>query len=124
MINFDDFQKLDIRIGEILEAEIVPEADRLLKFKVDLGTLKDAEGIEARNIVQIVSGVREHYADPSILIGKQVPVLTNLAPREIKGILSQGMILYVVGLPGEKNDLENFTTLEPFKKVPPGSIVR
>jgi methionyl-tRNA synthetase len=109
MIIFEDFQKLEIKIGEILEAEAVPEADRLLKFKVDLG-----EG----DIRIIISGVREHYPDPAVLIGRQVPVLVNLAPRMIKGIESQGMILYAVG------EGENFTTLEPSKKIPPGTIVR
>ena len=109
MINFDDFKKLDIRIGKILEAEIVPEADRLLKFKVDLGN---------GDVRQIISGVREYYPDPQMLVGKSVPVLTNLEPRLIKGIESQGMILYVVG------EGENFSTLEPSKSVPPGTIVR
>ena len=119
MINFDDFKKLDIRIGKILEAEVVPLADRLLKFKVDLGP----EGIK-----QIISGVREYYPDPAILVGKSVPVLVNLEPRMIKGIESQGMILYVVGPPAQaslpEQIGENFTTLEPDKSVPPGSIVR
>jgi|SRR3989344_6603998 len=109
MINLDDFKKLDIRIGKILEAEIVPEADRLLKFKVDIGNSE---------VRTIISGVREHYPDPQLLVGKSVPVLTNLEPRLIKGIESQGMILYVVG------ESDNFTTLEPSKSVSSGTIVR
>ena len=121
MINYEDFQKLEIKIGKIIEAEIVPEADRLLKFRVDLGP-SDAKALEGEgvrhDIRQIVSGVREYYPDPQILIGKSVPVLANLEPRMIKGIESQGMILYVVG------DGENFTTLEPNKSVPPGTTVR
>ncbi|HEY4715425.1 MAG TPA: methionine--tRNA ligase, partial [Candidatus Paceibacterota bacterium] len=103
------FKKLDIRIGKILEAEIVPEADRLLKFKVDIGNSE---------VRTIISGVREHYPDPQLLVGKSVPVLTNLEPRLIKGIESQGMILYVVG------ESDNFTTLEPSKSVSSGTIVR
>jgi len=109
MINYEDFQKIEIKIGKILEAEIVPEADRLLKFKVDLGEI---------GMRTIVSGVREHYPDPQLLVGKSVPVLTNLEPRLIKGIESQGMILYVVG------ESDNFTTLEPSKSVSSGTIVR
>ena len=108
MITFDDFAKLEIKIGTILEAEVVPEADRLLKLKVNLGT----------ETVQIISGVREHYPDPSILIGKQVPVLVNLEPRMIKGFESKGMILYVVG------EGENFTTLEPEHSVENGTQIR
>ncbi len=108
MITFDDFAKLEIRIGTILEAEIVPEADRLLKLKVNLGA----------ETVQIISGVRERYPNPSILIGKQVPVLVNLEPRTIKGHESKGMILYVVG------EGENFTTLEPEHNVENGTQIR
>lgn len=108
MITFDDFAKLEIRIGKILEAEIVPEADRLLKFKVNIGA----------ETVQIISGIREHYPDASVLIGKQVPVLVNLEPRMIKGHESKGMILYVVG------EGENFTTLEPEHGVENGTQVR
>jgi methionyl-tRNA synthetase len=109
MINFEDFQKIEIKIGKIIEAEIVPEADRLLKFKVDMGNAE---------IRTIVSGVREHYPDTQSLIGKSVPVVANLAPRMIKGIESQGMIMYAVG------EGENFCTLEPSKDIPLGTIVR
>src|SRR3972149_2910177 len=109
MINYEDFQKIEIKIGKILEAEIVPEADRLLKFKIDLGEI---------GIRQIISGVREHYPDPQSLVGKSVPVLVNLEPRTIRGVESQGMILYVVG------EGDNFTTLEPAKTVPAGTIIR
>ena len=108
MITFDDFAKLEIKIGTILEAEIVPEADRLLKLKVNIGA----------ETVQIISGVREHYPDASVLIGRQVPVLVNLEPRMIKGYESKGMILYVVG------EGENFTTLEPEHNVENGTQVR
>lgn len=84
MINFDDFKKLDIRIATILEAEFVPETDKLLKLKIDLGD-------EQR---ELVAGIAENYK-PEDIIGKQVPILTNLEPRTIKGIESQGMILAV-----------------------------
>ena len=81
-INFDDFSKLDLRIGTITAAEKVKKADKLLQLTVDLG-------FEKRTIV---SGLAAHY-DPATLIGKQVTVVVNLAPRKMRGILSEGMIL-------------------------------
>lgn len=81
-IAFDDFTKLDIRTATILEAEKVKKADKLLKIKLDLG-------FEQRTVV---SGIAAHYA-PEDIIGKQVSLLANLAPRKIKGVESQGMIL-------------------------------
>ena len=80
---FTDFQKLDLRVGTILEAEKHPNADKLLCFKIDLG-----EG-EPR---QILSGIAEHFS-PEELVGRQVCVVANLAPRTIRGRVSQGMIL-------------------------------
>lgn len=82
LISFDDFSKMDIRIGTILSAEKVKKADKLLKLEVDLG-------FEVRTIV---SGIALHFS-PEELPGKQVTVLANLAPRVIKGIESKGMIL-------------------------------
>ncbi|MHB0756415.1 methionine--tRNA ligase [Polaribacter sp. M15] len=81
-IEFDDFTKLDIRIGTILEAEKVAKTKKLLKLKVDVG-------IDTRTIV---SGIAESFA-PEDIIGQQVSVLVNLAPRKIRGVESQGMIL-------------------------------
>ncbi len=81
-INFDDFKKLQIVIGTIVEAEKVPDADKLLKLIIDVGSEKR----------QIVSGIAEWYK-PEDLIGKQIPVLINLEPRNFRGVLSQGMIL-------------------------------
>lgn len=105
LISIDDVKKLEIRIGTILEAVPVEGADKLIAYKVDLGEA------EPRTIL---SGVREYFSDISVLVGKQLPVITNLAPRKIRGIESNGMILYVTG------DLANFTTLEPGTKVTPG----
>ena len=81
-ITFEDFTKLDIRTGTILEAEKVKKTKKLLHLKVDIGS-------EVRTIV---SGIAESYS-PEDIVGKQVSVLVNLAPRKIKGIESQGMIL-------------------------------
>ncbi|WP_417016365.1 methionine--tRNA ligase [Alistipes sp.] len=81
-IQFDDFQKMDIRVSTILAAEKVAKTKKLLKLTVDTG-------IDKR---EIVSGIAEYFT-PEELVGKQVLVLVNLAPRELKGILSKGMIL-------------------------------
>jgi len=81
-IQFDDFTKLDLRVGTILEAEKMPKADRLLILKVDTGV----------DVRTIVSGIAESFT-PEEIIGKQVTVLANLAPRKLRGVESQGMIL-------------------------------
>jgi len=81
-ITFDDFSKMDIRIGTILSAERVPKADKLLKLLVDTG-------IDQRTVV---SGIAQHF-EPEAIVGKQVSILVNLAPRMLRGIESQGMIL-------------------------------
>ena len=109
MINYDDFAKLDIRVGTITEAKKMDGADRLIVFSVDVGEEKDR---------QIISGIAEYYEEPESLTGKQVPVLVNLEPRKIKGVLSEGMILYVVGD-------EFLSTLEPGEKnIPPGTRIK
>ena len=82
-INYDDFMKMDLRVGEILTAETVPKSNKLLKFTVDTG-------LDQRIIV---SGVAKHFS-PEEMIGKKVTVLLNLAPRKIMGINSQGMLLF------------------------------
>jgi methionyl-tRNA synthetase len=106
-ITFDDFTKMDIRTGTILTAEKHPDADKLLKMTVDTG-------IDVRTIV---SGIAEHYA-PEEIIGKQVSVLINLAPRKIRGIVSQGMILMA-----EDNE-GNLAFVAPEKAVDNGGEIR
>ena len=81
-IAFEDFLKLDIRVGTVLECEKVPKADKLLRFRID-------DGLGGRTIV---SGIAKHYA-PEELVGKQVCFIANLPPRKLKGIESEGMIL-------------------------------
>ncbi len=81
-IRFEDFTKLDVRTGIIASAEVIPKADKLLKLSVDLG-------FESRTIV---SGIAQHF-DPAALPGKRCLVLVNLAPRKLRGVESQGMIL-------------------------------
>jgi methionyl-tRNA synthetase len=102
-VEFDDFTKLDIRLGTILEAEKVEKADKLLKLLVDTG-------IDKRTIV---SGIAAHYK-PEEIIGKTVQVLLNLAPRKIRGIESQGMILMAEDAEG------NLSFMSPEKDFPAG----
>ena len=90
LISYEDFAKMDIRIGTILEAEKMPKADKLLILKVDTG-------IDQRTIV---SGIAQSF-DPKEIIGKKVTVLVNLAPRKLRGVESQGMILMVENSQGK-----------------------
>ena len=90
LISYDDFAKMDIRIGTILEAEKMPKADKLLILKIDTG-------IDQRTIV---SGIAQSFA-PEEIIGKKVTVLVNLAPRKLRGVESQGMILMVENSEGK-----------------------
>ena len=106
-IEFDDFTKLDIRVGTILECQKVPKADKLLQFKID-------DGLETRTIV---SGIAKHY-QPEELVGKQVCFIANLAPRKLKGIISEGMILSA-----ENND-GSLAVIMPGREVKPGSEVK
>ncbi|MGB3776368.1 MAG: methionine--tRNA ligase subunit beta, partial [Leeuwenhoekiella sp.] len=103
IIQYEDFTKLDMRVGTILEAEKMPKADKLLVLKVDTG-------IDVRTIV---SGLAEHYA-PEDIVGKKVTVLVNLAPRKLRGTMSEGMILMattaegkVIFLNPDMEDVEN-----------------
>lgn len=101
--SFDDFSKVDIRTATILQAELVPKTDKLLKLLLDTGVDKRT----------VVSGIAQYYK-PADIIGRKVCLLANLAPRKIKGIDSQGMILMAENTKGElcfvcpeKNDFEN-----------------
>jgi methionyl-tRNA synthetase len=82
LVQFGDFQKLDLRVGTVLQAEAHPAADKLLVLQVDLGTEKR----------QIIAGLRGHY-EPAALVGRQIVVVTNLAPRMMRGLESRGMLL-------------------------------
>ena len=106
MITFDDFKKLDLRIGKILSVEKIEGADKLLKLEVDFGEEKR----------QVVAGIAQYY-EAEALIGKQCPFILNLEPRILRGVESNGMIL-AVGV-GEAPIL-----MHPDKDVPNGSVVR
>ena len=106
-ITYDDFAKLDIRVGTIQECVKVPKADKLLQFRID-------DGLEKRTIV---SGIAHHYK-PEELVGKQVCFIANLAPRKLKGIVSEGMILSAENFDG------GLSVIMPQKEVKPGSEVK
>ena len=105
-ISFDDFVKLDIRTGIILEAEKVPKTKKLLKLLVDTG-------IDKRTVV---SGIAESY-NPEDIVGKKISILVNLAPRKIKGIESQGMILMAENHDGELGFVCNEKDFNPGSEI-------
>lgn len=108
MINYEDFAKIEIKIGQVIAAERVPETDKLLKLEVDFNEDKKRT---------IVSGIA-HAVSPEDIIGKQVPFVTNLESRTIRGIESQGMIIVAI----DEND--NPVLLNPVHDISPGAIVR
>ena len=106
-IPFDDFMKLDIRVGKVLECAKVPKADKLLQFRID-------DGMGGRTIV---SGIAKYYA-PEDLVGKEVCFVANFAPRKLKGIESQGMILSAENADGR------LVVIGPHGEVKPGAQVK
>jgi len=104
-ITYEDFAKMDIRIAKVLEAEVVPNTDKLLKLKIDLG---DSER-------ELVAGVALSYK-PEELVGKSIVILANLQPRKIRGIVSNGMILCA-------HDDDKLSILLPERDTPPGSVI-
>jgi methionyl-tRNA synthetase len=106
-ITFDEFAVMDIRTGTVLTAEKVAKTKKLLKLTIDTG-------IDQRTVV---SGIAEHY-EPEAIIGKQVSILVNLEPREIKGIMSQGMILMAENAEGK------LSFVAPADGMPDGSVIR
>lgn len=83
LISFDDFTKLDLRVGQIVEAERIVESEKLVKLKVDLGEAEPR---------QVIAGIAKHYAAEE-LVGRKIVVVANLKPAKLMGHLSQGMLL-------------------------------
>ena len=106
-ITFDDFTKMDVRVGEIITAEKVQKADKLLKLTVDTGL----------DVRTVVSGIAEHYS-PEEVIGQKVSILMNLAPRKIRGVESQGMILMAEDAEGK------LCFVSPTKEMKAGGEIR
>ena len=107
VIQYNDFSKLDLRVGKVTEVTDHPNADKLLVLKVDLGG-------ETR---QIVAGIRSDYA-PEALLGRDIILVTNLAARKVRGLESDGMLIAAVVRNGERSDVVILTTEKP---VPPGT---
>jgi methionyl-tRNA synthetase len=105
-IDFQDFQKLELRVGTVTESGPHPKADRLLRLKVDIGEAEPR---------QIVAGLAGDYA-PEDLLGRQVVVVSNLKPRKLRGALSQGMVLAV-------HHKDGLGLIQPSLEVDPGSRV-
>ena len=114
MINFEDFSKVEIKIGLVLSVDLIEGADKLLRCMVDFGEI-DTEGASAPR--QILSGIREYLEDPQTLVGKKFPYVTNLEPRMIRGFESQGMILA-----GSHEDV--LALLAPTADLPVGTKIR
>lgn len=108
-VTYEEFKKMDMRVGTIREVEPIPETDKLLKFMIDFGE---------ENLRQIVSGIHEFYPEYEQLVGKQVLYIVNLEPRMIKGIESNGMLMAVDGIDGKP------VFLTPEVKVSSGAQVR
>ena len=104
--SFDDFMKLDLRVGTVLECAKVPKADKLLQFKID-------DGLETRTIL---SGIAKHF-NPEELIGKQVCFIANLPPRTLRGIVSEGMILSAEDNEGKLSLLTVTPTAKPGSEI-------
>jgi len=110
-VAYDDFAKLDIRIGKVVAAELVPETDKLIKCTVDFGDPPAGGGTRT-----IVSGIAE-WKRPEELVGKLLPYIVNLAPRTLRGVESQGMLLAA-------SDESGVALIEPERIVPPGTKLR
>lgn len=106
-ISYDDFAKVEIRIGHVIAAESVPETDKLIKCTVDFGEFGTRT---------IVSGIAE-WKKPEELVGRRLPYITNLAPRMIRGVESQGMLLAA-------SDGEGVALIAPERDVPPGTKLK
>lgn len=105
-IEFDDFMKVELKLGLVLEAEAIEKSDKLIKLQIDLGEEKPR---------QVLAGIRKHY-DPAELVGQRVVVVANLAPRKMMGIESQGMVLAA-------SDDSGLSVLGVDKEMTPGTRV-
>lgn len=120
-VSYDDFRRMDIRVGVIRAVEPIPDSDKLLKCLVEIGTdiateilsTPDGNGVPVR---QIVSGIREYFPEYTNLVGQYALYIVNLEPRVIRGVTSHGMLLAV----GEDSPV----FLQPNSPVSPGSRIR
>jgi len=106
-ISYEDFAKLDIRIGTIIAAELVPDTDKLIKCTIDFGEIGERT---------IVSGIAA-WKKPEELVGRQLPYIVNLAPRVLRGVESQGMLL-------ASSDQDGLALLAPERLVTKGTRIK
>ena len=106
MVSFEEFKKLDLRIGKIVKAEPIADSEKLLRLEVDIGS----------EVRQLVAGIANSYPSDA-LIGREIVVVANLEPKVLKGIESAGMLL-AADYEGEP------VLLRPEREVPPGSVVK
>ncbi len=106
MISITEFEKVEVKVGTVQLAELVPETDKLLRLVVDFG--------EETGPRQIISGIKAYVHEPEELVGRQLTFVTNLEPRTIRGLESNGM-LFAVGAG------DTFAFLTPDRAVPPGT---
>ena len=111
-ITYEDFLKIDIRIGHILAAEMVEGTDKLIKCTIDFG-----ETLGERTIV---SGIKEFY-EPEALVGKHLPYIINLAPRKLRGVVSEGMLL--AAAPLDIEGVRGLALLEPGTEASAGTTI-
>lgn len=125
IINIEEFEKVEIRIGSVLEAVKVPDADKLIQLIFDFGPdeNKDVEYLPelvekypGRDVRQIMSAIAPFYPDPSVMVGKQIAVCVNLEPRTFRGYVSQGMIMAT-------DNTDGVVLLVPEKKVMEGAKI-
>jgi len=110
-IQYDDFAKIDLRVGKVISAEAHPNADKLIVLQVDMG------GGSQR---QVLAGIRQ-WSEPADLVGKNIVVVANLAPRKMRGLESNGMLLAATVKEGD--EYRDVVVLTTDRDVPPGSPV-
>ncbi len=109
MINHEEFKKVEIKAGKILSAEKIPDTDKLLRLSVDFAEASPR---------QIVSGISAYFPDTSVLVGRTCMFVTNLEPRVIRGLESNGMLFAISDEEG------NFSLLEPNASIRPGTLAK
>ncbi len=114
MINIDDFSKVEITVGKVVAVEKVPDTTKLLKLTVSFG------GDQTR---QIISGIAQYFADPQEIVGIKCPFVTNLEPRMIKGLESNGMIMGASTPNKEDGSVGVFSFLRISEDIPEGTRI-
>ena len=124
-VQYDDFKKMDMRFGLIKYIEPVEGTDKLLRFEIDFGATEgetelpfEKEEYAGRDVRQIVSGIREFFPGYQSLVGQYGLYILNLEPREIRGVMSHGMLMAVDGVDG------NPVFLKPSADIEPGAAIR